>query len=224
MKTILIGGDSWGCGEWTWLSKRNYGVSHKGLEQYLVDDGFSVVNSAQGGSSNSKSIRRVAQQLERGNYDHIIWFQSDPLRDLKYTTFNSLFTSYQQVLDCHKELLNSSYKQLNQLGNKVICVGGCSKLDPDIRNYNNLIPLVDSMIELIIPHITAPNIWCNDWLHYIDANTNKSLKRLFDRLLVDKKIQEQITAEPIMNPCGYHPNRDGHRILFDVVKEFLVQT
>jgi len=224
MKTILIGGDSWGCGEWTWFSKRNYGVSHKGLEQYLVDDGFSVVNSAQGGSSNSKSISRVAQQLDHGNYDHIVWFQSDPLRDLKYTTFNSLFNSYQQVLDCHKELLNSSYEQLNQLGNKVICVGGCSKLDPDIRNYDNLIPLVDSMIELIIPHIIAPKIWCNDWLHYIDANTNKSLIRLFDRLLVDKKIQEQITAEPIMNPCGYHPNRDGHRILFDVVKEFLVQT
>jgi hypothetical protein len=96
MKTILIGGDSWGCGEWAWLSKRKYGVSHLGLEQYLVDDGFSVVNCSEGGSSNRNSIDRVARQLELGNYDHIIWFQSDPLRDLKYTTFNSLFTSYQQ--------------------------------------------------------------------------------------------------------------------------------
>jgi len=219
MKKILIGGDSWGCGEWTWLSKRKYGVSHKGLEQYLCDDGFSVVNSSQGGSSNGKSIRRLAQQLEIGNYDYIIWFQSDPLRDLEYKTFNSLFTSYQQVLDCSNQLLNSSYEMLNQLDNKIICIGGCSKLDPDIRNYKNLIPLVDSMIELIIPHIAAPNIWCNDWLHYIDSNANESF---FDSLLVDKKIQEKITAEPIMNPCGYHPNRNGHRILFDVVKKLLV--
>lgn len=222
MKTILIGGSSWGCGEWTWFNKRNYGVSHKGLEQYLVDDGFSVVNSSQGGSSNSKSIRRVARQLELGNYDHIIWFQGDPLGDLKpYENFNSLFASYQQVLERSNELLNSHYEKLNQLGNKVICIGGCSKLDPDIRNYNNLIPLVDSMIELIIPHITAPKVWCEGWVHYIDSSINESL---LDCLLVDKKIQEQLTAEPIMNPCGFHPNRDGHRILFDVVKEFLVRS
>jgi len=221
MKTILIGGDSWGCGEWTQFSESKYGVSHKGLEQYLVDDGFSVVNSAQGGSSNRNSISRVAQQLDHGVHDHIVWFQTDPFRDLKYVTLNSLFISYQQVLDYHKELLNSSYKLLNQLGNKVICIGGCSKLDPDIRNYNNLIPLVDSMIELVIPNVTAPNIWCNDWLPYIDSNANESF---FDRLLIDKKIQEQISAEPIMNPCGFHPNREGHRILFDVVKEFLGQS
>lgn len=222
MKNILIGGDSWGCGEWTWFSEKNYRVSHKGLEQYLLDDGFSVVNSAQSGSSNRKSINRVARQLELGNYDYIIWFQSDPLRDLiPYNTFNSLFTSYQQVLERSNELLNANYEQLNQLNTKVICVGGCSKLDPDIRNYSNLIPLVGSMIELIIPEITAPNIWCNDWLHYIDSNANEGF---FDRLLVDKRIQERITAEPIMNPCGYHPNRDGHRILFDVVKEFLIQS
>ena len=221
MKTILIGGDSWGCGEWTWFSERNYKVSHKGLEQYLLDDGFSVVNCSQGGSSNRQSIDRVTRRLELDNYDHIVWVQSDPMRDLKYETFNTLFTSYQQVLDCHNRLLNSSYQRLNQLGKKIICVGGCSKLDPDIRNYDNLIPLVGSMIELIMPHIPAPNIWCNDWLYYIDSNANESL---FDRLLVDKKIQEQITAEPIMNPCGYHPNRDGHRILFDVVNEFLTQS
>jgi len=220
MKTILIGGGSWGCGEWTWFSKKKYSVSHPGLEQYLVDDGFSVINCSHGGLSNTDSIKRISQQTNLGNYDYIIWFQGDPLGDLRpYKNFNSLFASYQQVLERSNELLNSHYEKLNQLGNKVICIGGCSKLDPDIRNYNNLIPLVDSVVELLLPHVTAPKVWCEGWVHYIDSSINESL---LDSLLVDKKIQERITNEPIFNPDGFHPNREGHRILFDVVKKILV--
>ena len=220
MKTILIGGDSWGCGEWNWLTKRKYGVSHPGLEQYLVNDGFSVVNCSQGNSTNKESIERVAHQLNLGDYDHTVWFQSDPLRDLRpYANFNSQFNSYQQLLEYSNKLLNSHYKMLNQLDNKVICIGGCSKLDSDIGNYENLIPAVDSMIELLLPNFSAPTVWCSDWIHAVDTSINETL---LDRLLVDKKTQDQIGDESIFKPDGFHPNRDGHRILYEVVKEHLV--
>jgi hypothetical protein len=218
MKKILIGGDSWGCGEFNWHNKKHV-VTHKGLEQYLCDDGFVVANCSQPGSSNRKSISRVSYQPNLSEYDHIIWFQSDPFRDLApYNKFNSMFNSYQQLLDCSNELLNSSYNTLNQLGNKVICIGGCSKLDPDIHNYENLIPLVDSVVELILPTVTAPQVWCSGWIHFIDSSTNETL---LDQLLIDKKIQDQIGDDPMFIPDGYHPNRDGHRVLFDVVRKFL---
>lgn len=222
MKRILISGDSWGCGEWNEWATANgseYGISHPGLEQYLIDDGFFVVNCSMGNLANKDSIGRLEHQLCLGDYDHIIWFQSDPLRDLRpYKNFNHMFTDYQQILASSNELLNSHYKRLNQLGKKIICIGGCSKLDPDISNYENLIPLVSSVIELLLPDFTAPRVWCSDWVHHINSKINESL---LDCLLIEKKIQDQIGEQPIFQPDGRHPNRKGHRVLFDVVRKFL---
>jgi len=228
---ILIGGDSWGCGEWHWDESKWPILSHLGLEQYLVDDGFSVVNCSKGGSSNKDAVERIGRKLSSDTYDYVIWFQTDPLRDLEpLPKSTNIFVNDQRLLDSYNEMLNSNYKMLNQLGNKVICIGGCSKLDPDIHNYVNLIPLVDSMIELLLPHITAPTIWSHwipistgntmilEWLHTLDTSIEEDL---LDRLLADTEIKDQIGKEPLFTPDGGHPNRDGHRILFDIVKEFL---
>jgi hypothetical protein len=221
VKRLLIGGDSWGCGEWPNPGKGPYKVTHLGLEQYLLDDGFCVKNCSVGAQSNKDSVDRVNCELELDSYDCVIWFQSDPLRDLRpYTNFNSQFTSYQELLDLSNRLLNSHYKMLNQSGHKVICVGGCTKLDPDIRNYENLIPLVDSMIELLLPNFTAPKVWHSDWLFAIKSNINEDL---LDQLLVNKKIQDSLRDKPIFKPDGMHPNREGHRVLFNTIKEFLIK-
>ena len=45
MKTIIITGCSWGCGEW------NHGdIAHGGLAEYLTQDGYNVVNLSEPGS------------------------------------------------------------------------------------------------------------------------------------------------------------------------------
>ena len=106
------------------------------------------------------------------------------------------------------------------MGPSVICIGGCSKLDPDICNYENLIPLVDSMIELLVPHVTAPKVWHSDWVHAIKSIINENL---LDQLLVNKRTQDQLRKEAIFRPDGMHPNRQGHRVLFNIVKEFLIK-
>jgi hypothetical protein len=220
MKNILIGGDSWGCGEWGWINRKKYGVLHPGLEQYLVDSGFAVVNCSKGASCNKKSIERIAHQADLSDYDHIVWFQSDPLRDLRpYKNFNSMFASYQELLDRSNDLLNSHYRLLNQLDNKVICIGGCSKLNADIGNYENLIPAVASMIELLLPDFSAPNVWHSDWIDIINSSIDENL---LDQLVADKKIQDQIGNESIFKPDGFHPNREGHLILFNTIRELLV--
>ena len=80
MSKIFIGGDSWGCGEWTEQT-----VSHKGVEQYFINDNYTVFNSSEGGSSNKFSIDRLDKDL-RDYYisgDIIIWIQTDPIRDLR---------------------------------------------------------------------------------------------------------------------------------------------
>jgi hypothetical protein len=219
MKKILIGGDSWGCGEWKSVRHEHYGVSHGGLAQYLKEDGFAVTNVSCGGNRNSKSIEQMATELDKADYDHVIWFQTEPLRDLNpCTDFNSLFGSYQELLDHSNTLLNCHYQMLDQLKHQVICIGGCSKLHSDIHNYENLIPLVPSMIELLLPNNTAPMVWQSAWARTIDSTINESL---LDQLLANKRLQDQLWNEPIFKPDGMHPNRQGHLVLFNIIKEFL---
>jgi hypothetical protein len=83
---IFISGDSWGCGEWTYFTPPIMStVAHKGLEQYFIDDNYTVFNSSKGGSSNEFSIVRLSKDLQEyySSGDIILWIQSDPIRDLR---------------------------------------------------------------------------------------------------------------------------------------------
>ena len=90
--SILIAGDSWGCGEWDLLPNGKYCVTHKGIEQYFIDNGDIVTNISIGGGTNQNSVFQLQQQLSNMTFNCIIWFQTDPLRDLRpYATFNDDF-------------------------------------------------------------------------------------------------------------------------------------
>ena len=225
MKKILIGGDSWACGEWQFDKTNTNTIVHPGLAQYFLDDGFAVINCAQGRSSNSEAIDRMLDQYAKDKFDYVIWVQTDPLRDLRpYVDFLSKFTKHDQLLVESNRLLNSSYEKLNQLGKQIICLGGCSKLDPDISKYKNLIPLVDSIIEFLLPDFTHPEIWHSDWIRCTkNAVVSTFNEELLDQLLMNKQQQDQLYLEPLFNPDGQHPNRDGHRIIYDRITEFLIK-
>lgn len=218
MKKILIGGDSWGCGEWGHDGKNKHGVLHAGLEQYLVDDGFVVTNVSHGGFSNKDSIAEIVKSLQCNDYDHVIWFQSDPYRNLRpYDNFSTLFQNRNEFIKLQIDLLNQSYDQLNQLNKKIICLGGCTKLDQSINAYSNLIPAVDSIIELLIPSFSAPEFWLSDWLSVLDSSIPEDV---LDLLMYCKKKQDSLhERRGLFYPDGQHPNRAGHLILYNFVKE-----
>jgi hypothetical protein len=78
---ILIAGDSWGCGEWAIFGRK---VAHLGLQTYLTEYGCEVTNVSVGGYSNKDSINSIKNKLiSTYTCDSIIWFQTDPIRDLK---------------------------------------------------------------------------------------------------------------------------------------------
>ena len=167
------------------------------LFRSLIDDGFKVTNYSEGGRSNLEAVDHLCHQLSLhdNTFDYVIWFQTDPLRDLTpYTNFNSRFSSYEELISTSKELLNSSYNRLNQLNKKIICIGGCSKLDSDIHKYKNLVPLIDSVIEFLLPTFTAPEVWHSDWIKVINSEIDENL---LDRLIVNKRLQrsEEHTSE-----------------------------
>ena len=220
MKKILISGDSWGCGEWR-PSAIRYDVLHTGLEQYFSDDGFNVTNVSHGGFSNTDSIDQIKIKLANNHYDHVIWLQSDPYRDLRpYNKFYAQLQNYDDFKAIGLQLLNKSYALLNQLNTKIICLGGCTKLDQNIKNYPNLIPSVASIIELLIPEFNAPEIWMSDWGQVLDQQRPIEV---LDQLAVNKRLQDKLFGFPKMFfPDGQHPNRHGHLILYNFIKgEFL---
>jgi hypothetical protein len=189
-------------------------VTHTGLQQYFEDAGHSVTNVSREGESISYAIAQLKQQ-PLDEYDHVVWFQTDPIRNLApYTDFVERFTTIDSLLSYQLETLQQSYAELNSLGKQIHCLGGCSKLDINlISEFTNLRPVIESIPEFLLPHYIHPIIIFSNWYTLVDRQFDiDSLTKLVDL----KKIQDSLVDErEFFWPDGYHPNRYGLKKVFD---------
>jgi hypothetical protein len=231
MANILISGDSWSCGEWGWENNDpttgKYCNLHKGIEQYFKNDNHKVTNVGIGGISNIVSTKLLNKKIIN-NYDYILFFQTDPFRDTdKYNKIGKfhltqgikdyLTFSSDEFLEKQKDLLDKTYNKLNSFNKKIYCMGGASKLDMDlIKKYPNLIPLIPAITELLCPDYKHPEIWVSAWKNQISNIQNRDLVELimknFNKQMMLKKLNPKL-----FYPDGYHPNRYGHRIIYDYI-------
>jgi hypothetical protein len=228
MKNILIIGDSWGCGEWKWEEVQGYCYGynpHKGLESYFVDSNFQVVNLSQGGQSNLTGLYKTSLvKIEK--FDSIIWIVTDSLRDVSslHKRYVDLASYEEMVLDS-ETILRQSFAKANNLGVPILCLGGCAKLPPYISEYPNLIPVISSLTEFLIPGYVHPKLWASFWLNDIKtSNTVAALSveariKFIDQILYEKEIQDRLTTEPLFTPDGSHPNRHAWKIVYDYLME-----
>jgi lysophospholipase L1-like esterase len=126
------------------------------------------------------------------------------------------------------------YQQLDAVAKKynvqVHCIGGTYNVNTNLLgNYTNLLPTVASWIYLLAgqyrehPGTDQPTFGITyTWgLGYINLNTYTpavadQVCREFDRISDTTGIMKEL----IFHPDGLHPNREGHKILFDyLVKE-----
>ena len=215
---IVIGGDSWGVREWGDSEE-----IHRGIWQYFEEDGHEVNMSAIPGECNIIIINHLKNVVSSPlhHYDFIFWFQSDPLRDLKpYDDFGTRLKTYDDLLVECDFLLDKTYNFLNSIGKKIYCIGGCSKLNLDLmKKYNNLYPLIESVTEFILPNYQHPKLWYSDWIKVVDKLDIESI----DLLLEDKLKQDSLADTNIEEhkkyfwPDGGHPNRHGHKIIYDFI-------
>ena len=189
-------------------------VLHPGLAQYLTEYGHNVVNLSKGGESNSYAIEKIqAQDLSK--FDLIIWFQTDPFRDLHpYETFTVDYTTYKSLIDKQNQLLLETYNQFNSFNKKILCLGGLSKLNLKlIQPFKNLVAAIPSIPELLLPDYQHAEIAFSDWYTLIDRQF--SLDDL-DKLLYNKQLQDSlIDYKDLFWPDGFHPNRVGHKKIFE---------
>lgn len=199
-----------------------YTLLHTGLHAYLEDTGHLVDNISVAGASNFEIIEKLQQQPLLNEYDHIIWIQTDPVRNLRpYVKFASQFNTFDSLINYQQEILQQSYSALNLLGIKINCLGGCSKLDVKLMSkFNNLYPIIDSIPEFLLPNYTHPTVWFSDWYKLVGRQFDITS---LDKLLHNKKLQDSLIDEKeLFWPDGGHPNRHGYKIIFDYLIDRLI--
>lgn len=205
---IVIIGDSWGCGEWTESGQ----LVHPGLKHFLSAYGCSVVNLSVAGTPNKYSISELKNFVKTENVDYAIWFQTDPIRDLRPYDQEPFPKNVTELIETGKKLLDDTYEKLNSIGIKIYCMGGLAKLENSINNYSNLVPIIPSIIEMLGG--VQPEYWVGDWTN-MRRHPNV---RLSDELLseIESKPKENLPREWFY-PDGYHPNRNAHYKIFQYI-------
>jgi hypothetical protein len=223
---VFIAGLSWGRGEWVGPN-----VVHRGIEQYFIDDGYTVFNVSKPRSTHTK----VNQLLDRALTEHyspgdlVFWIQADPIIDLiaeeipgklikqklprlseqlQQNSLVDVITSQQKVIYC--ELNNIAVKH----NTKIHCIGGTYNINPVIAEFSNLDTIVRSWINLLVGHFA-------EYARSNDINFGVTHTWTIDNIDNERVTNVIMFREDIFHPDGIHPNRDGHQVLYDYIKKEL---
>lgn len=214
---ILICGDSYGLGEWSFDSIKPV---HSGLQFYLEEVGYKVKNISMPGGSNIQAVNALSEE-KLNDYLYIFWFQTDPLRCLRNFYKTSQFQQINSVSLMHeksKELLFESYLALDKFKTPIHCIGGCYPLIEVINKYHNLKSCIRSVVELCYPSLTHI-MWFSDWIDFIPKDFVD-----LDKLVEIKKKHDILYTEYVYEyfyPYTGHPNRKGHKLIFDTLNQQL---
>lgn len=234
--TILIAGDSWGCGEWNIECSA---VLHKGLEQYLVDDGYTVINLSKGGISNLDIVNRLTHWFERFDdvsVSKIFIFQTEFTRDFKHDVMQQHFNTDDWCIESVDELasiwIERFYQRLSELAQekncKVYLLGGVSdtiRFDSMENDYPMCNIACQSVVNLLVNNDSSVNQPVFSWFLKTDTKLIEKLKKftnvekLIEYINLGIERESVLTEHPeLFYPDGRHPNRNGHKILYDFLK------
>ena len=227
---VYIGGDSWGCGEWAvanpfrnWHTHRTidwsetYDVQHKGLEQYLIDDGHTVTNTSKPGGGNAQIYEQLAKSEE---HDIYVIFQTASIRDNK--DWNTLIT-WNNFIVRNEELQTIFYKNLGSLPQKIYLLGGLEKVNKDqVSKYPNLVTLINSIPEWLTNgnYIDEMVISWGKNQYYDNLSKDVDIDVL-DKLIenIDYWSSTVAVTEQYFWPDGRHPNRHAHLKIYNILKK-----
>ena len=236
---FLIAGDSWGCGEWELVDK-NCVLSHPGLEQYLKDEGLDVINLSKGGSSNFDTVTRLSSWFDRFSDDPIsgiFVFQTEYTRDYKHYRMQADHGAdawnIKKFSDLSDKWIGRFYVRLSEIAQnyqcKIYLIGGISDT-LWVNNMDSVYPgchiLCQSLTNLLLYNehrIASPVL---SWYSKNDENLLNRVKPLIkDTKQMLKAITMGFERESLLRenpdlfyPDGIHPNRQGHKMLFDFIK------
>lgn len=233
MTKVIIAGDSYGLGEWRAGGKWGTGikVTHPGINQYFEEYGYQVVNCAGSGFSFEESISSLRDCLfdcyQPG--DIVLCIQTDPSRSVDYSTLTQNIKKHNGLNSLLYELINKNYSSLDELGkqhNTIIhLIGGLFDLYFK-QTYSNLNFLIKSWIALILQDqsLEYSEYFKNQFGIIKSISIQHIMVEELDYTLSQQIIEELwqwsqnekiIRLNRRMFNDGFHPNRHGHKILFE---------
>lgn len=234
LQKIFIADSSWGCGVFNDAGT----VVHKGLEQFFIDIGYTVINVSAVGSSNVETLQRLDHALDE-NYrpgDFVFWIKSDPM---EHVEINDQLVLQIKQLGSYKNFIkhtsDETYDLVNTLATKfdttIYAIGGsCNLGKSKLQQLSNVVALVPSWMHLLVAEFPEyTNIESEYRISFINARLVNYIKEFagdldFTKNLINELYEllsnDSIYKEDVFCPYYGHPNYHGHQILFNhIVQE-----
>ena len=235
MKTIIITGDSWGAGEWG--LDTDPPIVHGGLSDYFEQDGYNIINlshPAKGPLTCLVELHRFLM-ISRNKIEHIFFIQSCIGRDFttrfdEHLAFLKRLPGHHHLIWNHDLNLESNivgcyrqvYDKLNFMATyhrKIInVIGGYTDLPPPFIEFSNLNFLIPSWVSLIDPSIPECMLIAIEAFDYLDKNCKNKQEILSYIDAAQKRSSFMENNKEFFWPDGRHPNRKGHKVLYDAIK------
>ena len=233
MKTIIIAGCSWGAGEWSTDNQ----IVHYGLAKYLMDIGYNVVNLSQPGLGPFEVIRPIETFLYVNSgfldIEHIFVLQSDIGRDLNTNGYYMRDTS-QSLAELWELFRNEEHQFGLEHDLKYTYRDFYSKLNRTAEQRETKISLIGGLTDLFMefaPQFTSLNFILPSWIQLMHPETVPIHIHEVENFPDKHKDKQQMlplldaanTIAKLFNTSHYfpdncHPNKHGHKILFDYLK------
>lgn len=170
--------------------------------------------------------------------DVIVFFQTDIFRERSYygksskdsdntdwkileNTFVDNLLNFRSLEEFSDLYFKSLYTQLNSFGKKILCIGGWSKLHPSISLYPNLIPVIESSVQYLIPNCKQDSyITDREW--FLQLNDNAEIMKKFGGEIKDMTIQNAEKLDLMIKHWqDVHPNFEGYTKIAECLKPYL---
>lgn len=241
---IVINGLSWGLGEWQGPRLNHRGIEQYFRDiGYQVRNTCITRNSH---AKAAKELDRYLGQTKKHclifwiQTDPLLdlvkpeaaelGFRNKPIETTLPKFSNSIQTA-RGLISLLRQCQNNIYSELHQIAEKhntvIHCIGGSHNLYlPALKQFDRLVALIPSWINLMVPDLDEiPDLrdpdfgicytWpetCIDYSQF-DTDLTEQVRREFQLL----NRYEPVLREDIFHPDGLHPNRFGHKILFEEI-------
>ena len=212
---IIIFGGSWATGEHT----TGKGITHPGLNLYLEELGYKVINFAQPGRSNQGIFVDIESHInDIKNDDIVLCMDSDPLGDSCYENLEEKIIEHDGLINYVLHLRTEHYNRINSLPCKLNLIGCSSTVDPKRTHHNVVVP---SWLNLLTGFeiSSAPDFFALELVKLIFAlDKSKFNNEMFEKFIDDLtilKMRDKIFETAWFKKERHHPDRNGHKILVD---------
>jgi hypothetical protein len=240
MKFFILG-DSWGVGEWNKNDGMLTPVPDTGIDFWLKNLNHYCTNISSGSASNFGQLRHAYWTLEEDfDYDYIVWFYTEPFRDIIETVINDPEEAKIQYPDFDPSDFprcdyitkqNLEYAQMiyNKFSIPFIVIGGQCRLPKKISDYSFCYKKINNWAaELLDIDFEFPEYTWFSWkkfeiiFDYFDISSKKFIIDEFENLNKVSIILEKSELSDKF-PDDAHPGRDEFKNLAERVVDTLLE-